>query len=159
MGEFNAKVGKSYSKEKTIGRNEAGERLANFCEGELTFINTHCKKHPRKIYTWISPDRANRNQIDYTIASQKRKSHLLDCTTYPGADYDNDDHQLLVATMKIKLKRQQRALITRRPNVDELKGEKVAEYAAEVSIMFEALKKLQEENTPESLSGNNLKQY
>lgn len=64
MGDFNAKVGKNYDKEKTIGRyglgerNEAGERLVNFCEDEeLAVINTHFKKHPRRIYTWVAPDR------------------------------------------------------------------------------------------------------
>jgi len=50
--------------------NEAGERLKDFCiEHEPIAANTLFKQHPRRLYTWLSPDRQSRNQIDYVAVS------------------------------------------------------------------------------------------
>ena len=62
IGDWNAKVGS----QKTPGvtgkfghgmRNEAGQRLIEFCqENALVIANTLFQKHKRRFYTWTSPD-------------------------------------------------------------------------------------------------------
>ena len=38
-------------------RNEAGQRLIEFCqENELVIANTFFQQHKRRLYTWTSPD-------------------------------------------------------------------------------------------------------
>ena len=62
IGDWNAKVGS----EETPGitgkfglgvRNEAGQRLIEFCqENTLVITNTLFQEHKRRLYTWTSPD-------------------------------------------------------------------------------------------------------
>ena len=62
IGDWNAKVGS----QKTPGvtgkfghgmRNEAGQRLIEFCqENALVIANTLFQQHKRRLYTWTSPD-------------------------------------------------------------------------------------------------------
>ena len=61
IGDWNAKVG-SQTPEVTgkfgLGmRNEAGQRLIQFCqENALVIANTLFQQHKRRLYTWASPD-------------------------------------------------------------------------------------------------------
>lgn len=110
-GDFNAKVGsKKHSEEDgLIGksglgeRNERGARLVEFAlSNHLTIKNTMFEKHPRRLYTWTSPDGKTKNQIDYIMIEKRWSSTIQDVTTKPSADCDTD-HELLVGTMKIKV--------------------------------------------------------
>ena len=62
IGDWNAKVGSQETpgvKGKfDVGvRNEAGQRLREFCqENTLVIANTLFQQHKRKLYTWTSPD-------------------------------------------------------------------------------------------------------
>ena len=62
IGEWNAKVGSQGTPGLTgkfgLGiRNEAGERLIEFCqENALVVANTLFQQHKRRLYTWTSPD-------------------------------------------------------------------------------------------------------
>ena len=71
-------------------------------------MNTFFKLHPRRLYTWRSPDKITRNQIDYILCKTRWKSNIQRITILPGADYGTD-HNLLIADIKIKLKRIQRS--------------------------------------------------
>ena len=62
IGDWNAKVG-SQETPGVIGkfglgiRNEAGQRLIEFCqENALVIANTIFQQHKRRLYTWTSPD-------------------------------------------------------------------------------------------------------
>ena len=62
IGDWNAKVG-SQETPGVIGkfglgiRNEAGQRLTEFCqENALVIANTLFQQHKRRFYTWISPE-------------------------------------------------------------------------------------------------------
>ena len=73
--DWNAKVG-SQEKPGVTGkfglgiRNEAGQRLTEFCqENTLVIANTLFQKHKRRLYTWTSPDGQHQNQIDYILCS------------------------------------------------------------------------------------------
>ena len=83
IGDWNAKVGSQETPEVTgkfgLGvRNEAGQRLIlEFCqENALVIANTLFQQHKRRLYTWTSPDGQHRNQIDYILCSQRRKSSV-----------------------------------------------------------------------------------
>ena len=76
-GDWDAKVGSQETPEVTgkfgLGiRNEAGQRLIEFCqENTLVIANTLFQQHKRRLYTWTSPDGQLRNQIDYIHCSQR----------------------------------------------------------------------------------------
>ena len=62
IGDWNAKVGSQEMPGVTgkfgLGvRNEAGQRLIEFCQDSaLVIANTLFQQHKRKLYTWTSPD-------------------------------------------------------------------------------------------------------
>ena len=76
IGDWNAKVGSEEIPGVTgkfgLGvQNEAGQRLANFCqENALVRANTLFQQHKRRLYTWTSPDGQYRNQNDYILCRQ-----------------------------------------------------------------------------------------
>ena len=74
IGNWNAKVGSQETTGVTgkfgLGmRNEAGQRLIEFCqENALVIANT--QQHKRRLYTWTSRDGQHGNQIDSILCSQ-----------------------------------------------------------------------------------------
>ena len=51
-------------------QNEAGQCLIEFCqENPLIVANTLFQQNKKRLYTWTSPDRKYRNQIDYILCS------------------------------------------------------------------------------------------
>ena len=74
----------------------------------------------------------------------------MNCCTYPGADCDTD-HQLLVAMLKVRLGKRQRQNRIPPLNLEELKEDKAAQFAAEVTNRFTALEAPQNDVTLEDL--------
>ena len=112
LGDLKAKVGsKKYTEEDGIvgnvglgERNDRGIRLVDFAMSNHQSIkNTMFVKHPRRLYTWTSPDGVTKNHIDYIMIEKRWASSIQDVTTKPSADCDTD-HECLVATFKVKLK-------------------------------------------------------
>ena len=112
-GDFNAKVGRKRNKEEngTVGnaglgeRNERREIFVDFAlANQLAIKNTMFQKHPRRLYSWTSPDGITKNQIDYILIEKRWTTTMQDITTKPNADCDTD-HKLLVATLKLKHKK------------------------------------------------------
>ena len=89
IGNWNAKVGSQDTPGLTgkfgLGiRNEAGQRLIEFCqENALVIVNTLFRQHKRRFYTWSSPDGQNQNQIDYILCSQRWRSFIQSSETRP----------------------------------------------------------------------------
>ena len=82
IGDCNAKV-KSQETPGVTGkfglgmRNEAGQRLIEFCqENALVIANTLFQQHKRRLYTWTSPDGQYCNHTDYILRSQRRRSFI-----------------------------------------------------------------------------------
>ena len=77
IGDWNGKVGSQEIPGVTgklgLGiRNEAGQRLIEFCqENALDIANTLFQQHKRRLYTWTSSDGQHRNQIDHILCSQR----------------------------------------------------------------------------------------
>ena len=144
MGDFNSKLGAD-SSSTVVGpfglgdANEAGERLRDFCgEFDLFVTNTWFQQHPRRLFTWTSPDGQAKNQIDFIMIAHRWRSSVKNCKTFPGADCDSD-HQLLVATVRIQLTKEKQQKKLQRLNVEELTGSKAEQYAENVSNRFQAL--------------------
>ena len=58
-------------------RNEAGQRLIEFCQDNALIIaNTLFQQHKRRLYMWTSPDGQHQNQIDYILCSQSWRSSI-----------------------------------------------------------------------------------
>ena len=86
-------------------RNEAGQRLIEFCqENALVIANTLFQEHKRRFYTWAAPDGQHQSQIDYIPCSQRWRSSTQSTKTRPGADCGSD-HELLIAKFRLKLKK------------------------------------------------------
>ena len=86
-------------------RNEAGQRLIEFCqENALVIANTLFQQHKRRLYTWTSPDGQHPNQIDSILCSQRWRSSIQSAKTRPGADCGSD-HELLINKFRLKLKK------------------------------------------------------
>ena len=102
IGDLNAKEGSQETPEVTgkfgLGvRNEAGQRLIEFCqENALVIANTLFQQHKRKLYTWTSPGGQHQNQIDYVICSQRWRSSIQSAKTRTGDDCgsDHEPHDL-----------------------------------------------------------------
>ena len=103
--DWNAKVGSQETPGVTgkfgLGwRNEAGQRLIEFCqENALVIANTLFQQYKRRLYTWTSPDDQHRNQTDYILCSQRWKSSIQSAKTRLGADCGSA-HELLIAKIK-----------------------------------------------------------
>ena len=110
IGDRNAKVGSQETPGVTgkfgLGvRNEAGQRLIEFCqENGLVITNTLFQQHKRRLYTWTSPDGQHQNQIDYILCSQRWRSSIQSTKTRPESDCGSE-HELLIAKFRLKLKK------------------------------------------------------
>ena len=109
IGDLNAKVGNG-RESYVVGPYGLGERNANGDNWvEWCMANGHCimntwfKNHPRRLWTWVSPDGETKNQIDYITVNKRFRSAISDCKTYPGADCYTD-HAPVIATLRVKLK-------------------------------------------------------
>ena len=109
-GDWNAKVGSQETPGITgkfgLGiRNEAGQRLIEFCqENALVIANTLFQQHKRRVYTWTSPNDRYQNQIDCILYSQIWTSSIQAAKTRPEADCGSD-HELLIAKFRLTLRK------------------------------------------------------
>ena len=101
MGDWNAKVGSQETPGVTgkfgLGiRNEAGQRLIDFCqENTLVIANTLFQQHKGRVYIWTSPDCQHWNQIDYILCSQNWRISIQSAKTRLGADCGSDSELLI----------------------------------------------------------------
>ena len=97
-------------------------------------MNTFFTLQARRLYTWRPPDQTTRNQIDYIIRKTRWRSSVRRVTTLPGADCGTN-HNLLIADVKIKLKRIKGTKQTLRYDVENIG----LEFAVEVKNRFNGL--------------------
>ena len=110
IGDWNAKVGSqeipgARGKFGLGVQNEAGQRLAEFCqETTLVIANALFHQHKRRLYTWTSPDGQYPNQIVYILWSQRWRSSIQSAKTRLGADCGSE-HERLIVKFRLKLKK------------------------------------------------------
>ena len=157
-GDFNSKVGANSLDSDVCGKfglgtaNAAGERLISFCqENGLYITNTAFQHHNRKHYTWQSPGDRCRNQIDYILIRKRWLKCVTNSRAYPGADCGSD-HNLVSATVKLRIKRDRARTNKIRLNLTELDKPTTKEaYNIQINNKFETLRLLEEERTPGEL--------
>ncbi|KAK2164497.1 hypothetical protein NP493_1413g00067 [Ridgeia piscesae] len=154
MGDLNAKIGSDNSGyEEVMGRqglgkmNENDEMLADFCAFNNMIIGGSAFPH-RRIHkaTWVSPDHRTENQIDHICIGRKFRRSMQDVRVQRGADAASD-HHLMLARMKMKLKKRDVKRSTRTQyNVDFLKDRVTTEtFRFTVRNKHEALQDLLDE--------------
>ena len=84
-------------------RNEAGQRLIEFCQKNALVIQTPSSNNAR-LYTWTSADGQHQNQIDYILCIRRWRSSIKSAKPTLGADCGSD-HKLLIAKFRLKLKK------------------------------------------------------
>ena len=139
MGDFNAKVG-DREDARIVGkfglgvRNDAGDRLVQFCQdNRFRIANTWFIQPKRRLYTWTSPNGQHRNQIDFILCQQRWTSSIASIKTLSGAECDTD-HQLLVAKVKLRLCEIKKSTTQKRFSVDNISPL----YAVEVKNSFDS---------------------
>ena len=118
-----------------VTRNERGDIMVDLCSrNSLVVMNTMFKQHARRLYTWKSPVKITRNQIDYILCTGRWKSSIKRVTTIPGADcgtYQN----VLIAIVKIYLKQTKRNKTTPKYDLENID----TKYTVEVKNRFSIL--------------------
>lgn len=119
MGDFNAKVGKDNAGyEKIMGNESPGKQSENgmifieFCDANDLVIggSVFPHKEAHKL-TWTSP-KGDKNQIDHTTINRKYRRTVQDVRVRRGADISSD-HELVVATLKLKLRKVRKSIHSR----------------------------------------------
>ena len=122
-------------------QNERGERWVQWCdENEQVITNTWFEQHPKRSWTWRSPDWSVKNQVDYiTINERFRNSEHLS-KTYPSADCGRD-HVPVVCQISVKLKKLKKARAAPKRQYDTLQTNSVIKHAYNVEVRnrFEVL--------------------
>lgn len=109
--------------------------MIEFCrENSLCVMNTQFEQHKRRLYTWTAPNGIHRNQIDYIMCQKRWKSSVLAAKTLPGADCGTD-HELLMAKIRIKLRKVKRTTVPQRFDIENIQDR----YVTEVRNRFSAL--------------------
>ncbi|KAI0214697.1 hypothetical protein LSAT2_000182, partial [Lamellibrachia satsuma] len=110
--------------------------------------------------TWVSPDHVTENQIDHICIGKTFRRSLQDVRVKRGADAASD-HHLLVAILKLKLKknRMETAVKRKKYNVSFLKDAQTREeYRLKLTNRFQVLQELLEEETDLNKQWQNIKE-
>ena len=100
---------------------------------------TRHRKHPlpttqEKTLSWTSRDGQQRNQIDYSLYSQRWRSFIQLAKTRPGADCGSD-HELFIAKFRLKLKKVGKTIRPFRYDLNQIPYD----YTVEVRNRFQGL--------------------
>ncbi|XP_076452167.1 uncharacterized protein LOC143287768 [Babylonia areolata] len=154
MGDLNAKIGQDNTGyEEVMGRhglgemNGNGERFADFCAMNNLVIGGSTFPH-RRVHkaTWVSPDLVTENQIDHICMAKRFRRSLQDVRVTRGTDVTSD-HHLLVARLKLKLKKNWIEATTKRQkfSITLLKDSKAREEFRASLTKHQVLQELLEE--------------
>ena len=92
--------------------------------------------------TWTSPGKKTLNQIDHVMINQKWRRSLLDVKSVRGADVGSD-HQLVLAKLRLKLRRTSKRKSDRLFDSQRLRNETVRQqFTVELRNRFDVLEDL-----------------
>ncbi len=159
QGDWNAKIGNDsyenwgdvagkFGLEKT---NDRGTRLLEFAkQNKLVIANTLFRHKRTRTVTWHSPGGITHNQIDFILVQKRYQSSINGAKTrvFPGADIGSD-HELLMMTMKLKLKAHKKEQFVRiKYDVDKLKDPQVlSDFQATIGGKFGPLLLMEDINS------------
>ena len=126
-------------------RNERGERLMEFAmDNELVICNSKFQNKECRKWTWRSPGGKTKNMIDLILINKKWITSVQQCRSFQGADV-NSDHSLVIANIKIKLKRKYKAQSQKRRDVSRLAEEEIKNaYVVALEAKLRAIDKNQD---------------
>ena len=103
----------------------------------LFVTNTRFKQSKEnRIWTWESPGGITHNQIDYILVNKRWLGSVQFSRAFPSADCGSD-HQLIMAGMKLKLKKKRPPKRIRKFNVGRLRDEDTNQnYREEVERLW-----------------------
>ncbi|XP_074662637.1 uncharacterized protein LOC141915124 [Tubulanus polymorphus] len=138
----------------TIGRLGLGKKndqwliLLEFARTHnLSLLNTFCKQKLSRKASWHSPNGKSHNLIDYLMVDRRFLSsfNLMRTRTFPGADIGSD-HDLVLTTMNLRLKRLPRKTNSRvKYYLDKLKNPETRDvYQVTIGGKFAPLLELDE---------------
>ena len=128
-------------------RNDRGILLLDFCKANnLTIENAMFQQHPRRLYIWVGPDGKSVTKLTFILVKQRWTSSIKCAKILPGADIWSD-HQLLVAHIRIKLKKISKGQKLQRFDLSNIDSR----YTIETVNRFQALLTNTEEKTPDEL--------
>ena len=85
----------------------------------MVITNNWFKQPKRKLHTWTTPNGIHRKQIDYILIKNRWRSSVQSAKTLPEAHYGSD-HELLVADIRLKLKKVKKADTITRHDLDNI---------------------------------------
>ena len=122
MGDFNAKVGRGEIGETCTGsygigtRNRRGDMLVEFAERhKFKIMNTFFKKRLNRRWTWISPNGATKNEIDYIMTD--RPDIFLDVSVINSLN-TGSDHRMVRGKARINTKFERAKMVAQSKKVD-----------------------------------------
>ena len=113
-------------------RNEAGQRLIEFCQENALVIANTLFNNTREDCTWTSPDGQHQNQIDYILCSQRWRSSKQSAKTRADC---GSDHELLITKLRLKLKKVGKTTRPFRYDLNQI----LYDYSVEVRNRFKGL--------------------
>ena len=129
--------------------NENGERFADACALNNIVIGGSVFPHKRiHKATWVSPDLKTENQIEHVCIAKKFRRSVEDGRVKRGASVASD-HHLVVAKLKLKLRRNKKGQERRRAryNADFLRDVSTAErFRVTLSNRYQILQELHEDD-------------
>ena len=114
-------------------RNEAGQRLIEFCQENALVIANIFQQHKRRLYMDITGWSTPKSDWFY-FCSERWRSSIQSAKTRSGADCGSD-HELLIAKFRLKLKKVGKAIIPFRYDLNQIP----CDYTVEVRNIFNGL--------------------
>ncbi|VDP65129.1 unnamed protein product [Schistosoma curassoni] len=113
MGDLKAKVGMDdngyedmVQRHRLGEKNENGKRFSNQCAFHKVVAGGSIFSHKRiHKTTWVSPDHITENHIDHNCINKIFRRTMRGMRMRRGAEMASDYHRLVVANMKLKLKK------------------------------------------------------
>jgi hypothetical protein len=118
MGDFNGKVGTPFPPNNIVGKfglgttNRNGELLIEFASSnQLAITNTFFQKRPARKWTWMGPNNAVKNEIDYILCN---RTYMFQDVEVVSQFNTGSDHRLLRGKITIS-GRQERKKLFKKP--------------------------------------------
>ncbi|XP_071842686.1 craniofacial development protein 2-like [Apostichopus japonicus] len=137
MADLNAKVGKKEDGEESVignfgygQRNDRGDGLVEFAiSSKLKILNTFFKKKANRKWTWISPDRATKNEIDFILSSDL---NIVKDVNVLNKVNIGSDHRMKIGKFPINTKLERQKLL--RPKYSNINLDKLTERNHEFQL-------------------------
>ena len=145
LGDLNAQISGQWSFHPTSNRN--GNKLEELMEEHRLWNgSTSFQKREGKLWTYLSP-KNRRSQIDHVLVSRKWKNSVKNVEAYSTFSSVGSDHRVVVAQVRISLRKPKRLERKVKHDWSLLRTDKVLaeRYSVEISNRFSALQVVEDD--------------